>query len=83
MSSYSPNLVKRAIELDLKLGDVVLGGRFKNQREVVESLGKDELGQPTYNGGKKLLAVRLEKSLPKDKWSRETKETTKRIADAK
>ena len=60
-----------AIELDIEEGDIVLGGRYKNQREVVKEVGTDELGQPTING-KKLLSFRIEKALPDSKKSRQT-----------
>jgi len=62
---------KLAMYLDLKIGDVILSGRYKNKREVVETIQTDELGQPVVNG-KKLLTCRLEKKLPKKKWSRKS-----------
>jgi len=34
------------MDLDLSIGDVVLGGKFKNKRIEVKSIGEDELGQP-------------------------------------
>ena len=37
------------MKLDIKVGDVLLGGKFKNKRIVVKEIGKDELGQPTIN----------------------------------
>lgn len=61
------------MDLDLKVGDVVLGGKFKNKRIVVKTIGKDELGQPTING-RSMLNFRIEKNLPKDKQSKETRE---------
>ena len=64
------------VKLDINVGDVILGGRYKNKREVVETIGTDELGQPTING-KKLLSFRIEKKLPKSKWSQKTKELKK------
>lgn len=71
------NVIQEAIleelALDLAVGDIVLGGKWKNKRMKVTSLGKDELGQPTVNG-KSLLTVRIEKTLPKDKQSKETRE---------
>jgi hypothetical protein len=74
LSSTTPTtLNKMAMELDLEVGDIILGGRYKNKREVVETIGTDELGQPTVNG-KKLLSFRLEKKLPRDKWSSVSKE---------
>lgn len=72
-------LIKLALDIPLEEGDVVLTGRYKNKREVVKSLGTDELGQPTYNG-KKLLTLRIEKELPKSKWSSKTKELAKKAA---
>lgn len=65
--------LEEEIKLDISLGDVVLGGKWKNKRMVVKSIGKDELGQPTING-KNLLTMRIEKELPKDKQSKETRE---------
>jgi hypothetical protein len=66
-------MIKLALNLDIEIGDYLLGGRFKNQRQKVKKLGRDELGQPTYNKGKKLLAVRIEKTMPLDKQSGKTK----------
>ena len=62
-----------SIELDTKVGDVVLGGKFKNKRTVVKTIGKDDLGQPTING-MALLKMRIEKLLPVEKQSKETRE---------
>jgi ABC-type oligopeptide transport system ATPase subunit len=70
------HMSKSALELDIKKGDILLGGRFKNKREVVKTLGRDELGQPTVNG-KKLLNFRIEKHLPEDKKSSKTREMEK------
>jgi hypothetical protein len=64
-------LIEHAI--DLEIGDIILAGKWKNKREVVKSLGTDELGQPTVNG-KSLLTVRIEKTLPDEKKSRQTRE---------
>jgi len=51
------------ITLDISKGDMLLGGRFKNMKTVVEDIGTDELGQPTVNG-KKLLSFRIVKTMP-------------------
>ena len=64
------------VELDLEVGDVILTGRFKNKRTVVEELGTDSLGQPTVNG-MKLLSLRLEKTMPPGRRSKETQEMNK------
>jgi len=54
------------IIIDLKVGDVILSGRFKNKREVVKSISVDGRGQPTVNG-KPMLKFRIEKALPESK----------------
>ena len=61
------------MKLDIKVGDILLGGKFKNKRIVVKEIGKDELGQPTING-KPLLKFRIEKQLPDNKKSKKTLE---------
>jgi len=53
-----------AIILDIKVGDILLGGRFKNVKTKVKKIGKDENNQPTING-KKLLSFRIDKLMPK------------------
>ena len=60
------------MEISLNVGDVVLGGRFKNHRIEVKSIGTDELGQPIFNNDRKLLSVRIEKKLPEGMWSSKT-----------
>ena len=64
------------IELDIEVGDVLLGGKYRNKRIVVKDIGKDELGQPTVNG-KSILNVRIEKNLPDEKKSKKTLEAEK------
>ena len=49
------------ITVPIKVGDTVLGGKFKNKRIVVKSIGKNEKGDITINN-KPLLKFRL---LPK------------------
>ena len=49
------------ITIPIKVGDTVLGGKFKNKRIVVKSIGKNEKGDITINN-KPLLKFRL---LPK------------------
>tara|TARA_Y100000034_G_C6752881_1_gene334827 strand:+ start:99 stop:362 length:264 start_codon:yes stop_codon:yes gene_type:complete len=66
-------LIRETMELDLEVGDVILTGRFKNKRKVIKDFGKDKLGQPTING-MKALTFRIEKLMPKDKWSKKSKE---------
>ncbi|HCX22222.1 MAG TPA: hypothetical protein DHN29_09925 [Cytophagales bacterium] len=67
------NIIREAMELDLEVGDVILTGKFKNKRKVVKNFGKDDLGQPTINGTK-ALTFRIEKLMPKDRWSKKSKE---------
>jgi len=66
-------LEKIALNIDIDIGDIVLGGRFKNKRMEVKKFGTDDLGQPTING-RKLLTVRIEKKLPINKQSSKTRE---------
>jgi hypothetical protein len=54
---------KTALDLDIEVGDTLLGGRFKNVPMVVDEIGTDELGQPTVNG-RKLLSYRIKKKMP-------------------
>ena len=46
------------IKIPINVGDTVLGGKFKNKRIVVKSIGKNEKGDITING-KPLLKYRL------------------------
>ena len=66
-------LLLETIPLDIKVGDVILTGRFKNKRTIVKKIGTDDLGQPTING-MKALNFRIEKLMPKKKWSKKTLE---------
>jgi tRNA isopentenyl-2-thiomethyl-A-37 hydroxylase MiaE len=68
--------LSEAIELDIEVGDIVLGGKYKNKRIVVKDIGKDELGQPTING-KSILKFRMEKFLPDEKKSKKTLDAEK------
>ena len=65
-----------SIELDIEVGDILLGGKYKNKREVVKTIGTDDIGQPTING-KSLLKFRIEKQLPPEKQSKATREAIK------
>jgi hypothetical protein len=69
--------LKEDIKLDIKKGDVLLGGRFKNKRIIVKDIGVDENGQPTING-KSVLNFRIEKLLPNDKKSKQTQDEEKK-----
>ena len=69
--------MKENIDLDIKVGDVLMGGRYKNKRIVVKEIGIDELGQPTINGNP-ILKFRIEKHLPDEKKSKKTLETEKK-----
>ena len=46
------DLLLEKIVLDVKVGDVILGGRFKNKKIKVKNIGKDKHGMPTINGRK-------------------------------
>ena len=57
--------INEEIKLNVKVGDQILMGKFKNKKVVVKSIGKDEWGMPTING-KKAVTFRIPK---KDKIS--------------
>ena len=61
---------KAAMELDIEVGDTLLGGRFKNVPYKVKDIGTDDNGQPTING-MKLLSFRIAKLMPKKKVEKE------------
>ena len=46
------------IKLDIKVGDTIMGGKFKNKKIVVKTIGKNEKGDVTING-KPLLRFRI------------------------
>ena len=69
--------LKEDIKLDIKKGDVLLGGRFKNKRIIVKDIGVDENGQPTINGSPP-LNFRIEKLMPDDKKSKKTQDEEKK-----
>ena len=74
-------LIAEAISLDLEKGDVILTGRYKNKRKIVKSIGTDEWGQPTVNG-KSILKFKIEKKMPKEKWSAKSREEEKSLREA-
>ena len=41
-----------AITIDVKVGDTILTGRFKNKKTKIKSIGTDKHGMPTINGRK-------------------------------
>jgi hypothetical protein len=46
------------IKLDIKVGDTIMGGKFKNKKIVVKTIGKNNKGDITING-KPLLRFRI------------------------
>lgn len=60
-------LLTEDITIPINVGDVVLGGKFKNKRITVKTIGKNEKGEVTING-KPLMRFRIiSKSEQKDK----------------
>jgi hypothetical protein len=41
-----------AITIDVKKGDTILVGKFKNKKMVIKDIGVDKHGMPTINGRK-------------------------------
>jgi len=52
--------INEEIKLNVKVGDEILMGKFKNKKVTVKSIGKDEWGMPTING-KKAVTFRIPK----------------------
>jgi hypothetical protein len=52
--------INEEISLNLKVGDTLLMGKFKNKKVLVKDIGKDEWGMPTING-KKAVTFRIPK----------------------
>jgi len=77
LRQYIRKILLEGIPLDIKVGDIILTGRFKNKRQVVKRIGKDKNGQPTING-KSILKFKIEKHLPKKKWSAKSKAELKK-----
>lgn len=57
IESFEKSL-NEVIKVPIKVGDTVLGGKFKNKRIVVKSIGKNEKGDITING-RPLLKYRI------------------------
>ena len=53
------------ITLDIEVGDVILGGKFKNKKIIVKKIGKNEKGDMAING-KPLLKYRILDKQPED-----------------
>ena len=52
--------INEEIKLNVKVGDEILMGKFKNKKVIVKNIGKDEYGMPTING-KKAVTFRIPK----------------------
>ena len=63
--------INEEIKLNVKVGDTLLMGKFKNKKVVVKSIGEDEWGMPTING-KKAVTFRI----PKKETLKETASNT-------
>jgi len=50
--------IVESINIPIKIGDTLLGGKFKNKKIIVKDIGKNERGEPTING-KNLMNYRL------------------------
>jgi hypothetical protein len=48
------------IKIDIKIGDTILTGKWKNKKVEVKKIGIDEYGSPTVNG-KSILKIRIPK----------------------
>tara|TARA_R100000008_G_C3561221_1_gene156289 strand:+ start:403 stop:645 length:243 start_codon:yes stop_codon:yes gene_type:complete len=66
-------IIREAIILNIEKGDVILTGKFKNKRTIVNKIGEDDDGHPTING-KSILKFKIEKFLPEEEWSKKSKD---------
>lgn len=57
MKALIKKLLREAITLDIKVGDVILGGKFLNKKITIKSIEKDGKGGYLING-KPLLRFR-------------------------
>lgn len=55
---------KKGIKVDLEKGDDILTGKFKNHKDKVKKIGKDDKNQPTVND-KPMLKFKIPKLTPK------------------
>ena len=46
------------IFIPIKIGDLILTGRFKNKKTIVKTIGVDEYGMPKVNG-KRVINFRI------------------------
>ena len=51
-----------AITIDVKVGDTILVGKFKNKKMKVKEIGQDKHGMPTING-RKATTFRIHKTV--------------------
>jgi hypothetical protein len=58
------NFLNEMIKLDIKVGDTLMGGKFKNKKVVVKTIGRNDKGEITING-KPLLRFRILKDSDK------------------
>jgi phosphopantetheine adenylyltransferase len=52
--------INEEIKINVKIGDTILMGRFKNKKVIVKTIGTDDWGMPTING-KKVATFRIPK----------------------
>jgi hypothetical protein len=72
-------LIEELVIPEIKVGDLILLGKWKNKRGIVKSIAKDENGQPvvvTDKGRFSLYNFRINDLMPKDK--QKTKEVEKK-----
>jgi len=51
-----------AITIDVKVGDTILTGKFKNKKTVIKKIGVDKHGMPTIND-RKVVTFRIHKKV--------------------
>jgi len=56
------DLLNEKITIDVKVGDTILVGKFKNKKMVIKDIGVDSHGMPTING-RKATTFRIHKKV--------------------
>jgi len=66
-------MIKEKITLDVKIGDEILTGKWKNHREEVKDIGKDKYGMPTINSRKATTFRINKKNMKKEQLKQQLK----------
>jgi len=69
------------IKINLKVGDTILAGKWKNKKIVVKSIDKDEYENPIINGKIQILKIRIPKLYQKESISMKLKDLIESVTE--